>query len=141
MDRVFKSKVDWWYHLMIFILAVLCLLAAINFNWPAIALSFLSAVFVIHTLFNTDYTITADGVLKLRFGIFPRKEIPINEIEALERSLMPVFSYALSLNRLVIWKEGKMWMLISPQNEKEFIQQLKKHNPDINLIKESDLLL
>ena len=141
MDRVFKSKVDWWYHLMIFILAVLCLLAAINFNWAAIAFTFLISVFAIHTLFNTDYTITTDGVLKLRCGIFPRKEIPIREIEALERTFMPAFSYSLSLNRLVIWKDGNMWMLVSPKNEKEFIQQLKKHNPDINLIKESDLLI
>ena len=61
------------------------------------------------------------------------KEIAIADIEALQPSILPVFSYSLSLDRIVIWKEGKMWMLISPQNEKEFVKLLKKFNPDIEI--------
>lgn len=141
MERVFKSKVDWWYHLIIFILAVLCFLSAINYNWPAILFTFLTAIFAIHVLLHTDYTITDDGLLRLRCGIFPVKEARIADIEALERTAMPAFSYSLSLNRIVIWKKGAMWMLVSPRNEKDFIKQLKKYNPDIKLINESDLLL
>ena len=66
-------------------------------------------------------------------GFFPKKEIAIADIEALQPSILPVFSYSLSLDRIVIWKEGKMWMLISPQNEKEFVKLLKKFNPDIEI--------
>lgn len=84
-------------------------------------------------VFNTYYVVTADGMLLLRCGFFPKKEIAIADIEALQPSILPVFSYSLSLDRIVIWKEGKMWMLISPQNEKEFVKLLKKFNPDIEI--------
>lgn len=141
MDRVFKSKVDWWFHLLIFVLALLCIIAVLNSNLPVVFCMLLIATFTLHVLFNTHYTVTAEGKLIARCGIFPKKEIQISEIEGLERSVMPVFSYSLSLNRLVIWKEGKMWLLVSPQNEKEFIALLKKLNPDIQLINDSDLLL
>ncbi len=98
----------------------------------------LATLFVIHVLFNTYYVITGNGMLLLRCSIFPKKEISITEIEALERSILPVFSYSLSLNRLIIWKEGRMWMLVSPQNEKEFIHQLRKFNQDIKLINKAE---
>lgn len=73
-------------------------------------------------------------------AFFPKKEIAIADIEALQPSILPVFSYSLSLDRIVIWKEGKMWMLISPQNEKEFVKLLKKFNPDIQVRNNSGIL-
>ena len=72
-------------------------------------------------------------MLLLRCAIFTKKELANADIEALQPSILPVFSYSLSLDRIVIWKEGKMWMLISPQNEKEFVKLLKKINPDIEI--------
>ena len=94
----------------------------------------------LHVFFNTYYVITADGMLLLRCGFFPKKEIAIADIEALQPSILPVFSYSLSLDRIVIWKEGKMWMLISPQNEKEFVKLLKKINPDIEIKSNAGIL-
>lgn len=94
-----------------------------------------------HTyLFNTYYVITEKEHLILHCGIFPKKEIAISEIEALEPTIFPAFSYALSLNRIIIWKEGKMWMMISPENEKEFIRLLRKINPKIELKKNEGLI-
>ncbi|MCD8263276.1 MAG: PH domain-containing protein [Tannerellaceae bacterium] len=57
----------------------------------------------------------------------------------MQPSVLPVSSYALSLNRLIIWKDGKMWMLISSQNRKEFVNLLLKYNPDITLKQQSFL--
>ena len=48
-------------------------------------------------------------------------------------TVMPVSSYALSLDRLIIWSNGKPWMLISPTNRADFIKQLRKINPNIQL--------
>ena len=92
-----------------------------------------ASALTLHVFFNTYYVVTTDGMLLLRCGFFPKKEIAIADIEALQPSILPVFSYSLSLDRIVIWKEGKMWMLISPQNEKEFVKLLKKFNPDIEI--------
>ena len=63
----------------------------------------------------------------------PEKKIAIADIEALESTVMPVSSYALSLDRLIIWSNGKPWMLISPTNRADFIKQLRKINPNIQL--------
>ena len=133
MDRVFKSKIGWWYHLLIIVLAVLCVVSLLHQNVAAIVTTLVASALTLHVFFNTYYVVTADGMLLLRCGFFPKKEIAIADIEALQPSILPVFSYSLSLDRIVIWKEGKMWMLISQQNEKEFVKLLKKFNPDIEI--------
>lgn len=133
MDRVFKSKIGWWFHLLIVLLAVLCVVSLLHQNVAAIVTSLVACALVLHVFFNTYYVVTADGRLLLRCGFFPKKEIAIADIEALQPTILPVFSYSLSLDRMVVWKEGKMWMLISPQNEKEFVKLLKKFNPDIEI--------
>ena len=140
MDRVFKSKIGWWYHLLIIVLAVLCIVSVLHQNVAAIVISLVASALTLHVFFNTYYVVTADGLLLIRCGFFPKKEIAIADIEALQPSILPVFSYSLSLNRIVIWKEGKMWMLISPQNEKEFVRLLKKFNPGIQIRNNTDIL-
>ena len=71
MDRVFKSKVGWWYHLVLLVMVA-------------------STVFAFS-------------------------------------------SYALSLDRLIIYKGDTQWLLISPVNKQDFVKLLKKHNPDIRI--------
>lgn len=140
MDRVFKSKVGWWYHLLMLILAVLCVVSFLHQNVVVTVSAMVISAIMLHVFFNTYYVVTADGMLLLRCGFFPKKQIPISEIEALQSSILPAFSYSLSLNRIIIWKEGKMWMLVSPQNENEFVKLLKKFNPDIQIRKNTELL-
>ena len=135
MDRVFKSKIGWWYHLLII---VLCVVSVLHQNVAAIVISLVASALTLHVFFNTYYVVTTDGMLLLRCGFFPKKEIAIADIEALQPSILPVFSYSLSLDR--IWKNGQMWMLISPQNEKEFVKLLKKFNPDIEIRSNAGLL-
>ncbi|MCD7936156.1 MAG: PH domain-containing protein [Tannerellaceae bacterium] len=140
MDRVFKSSVGWWYHLLIWLLVAACIKVVLGQNLLAIAGVFLVTGLVLHVFFNTYYIITADGRLIARCGFFPKKEIDISEIEALEPSIFPAFSYALSLNRIIIWKKEGMWMLLSPCNRKEFIKALKSFHPDIELKNNTTLL-
>ena len=133
MDRVFKSKIGWWYHLLIIVLAILCVVSVLHQKVAGIVTSLVASALTLHVFFNTYYVVTADGMLLLRCGFFPKKEIAIADIEALESTVMPVSSYALSLDRLIIWSNGKPWMLISPTNRADFIKQLRKINPNIQL--------
>lgn len=135
MDRVFKSKIGWWYHLLVIVLAILCVVSVLHHNKVAIVASLVASMLVLHVFFNTYYVVTASGMLLVRCGFFPKKEIAIVDIEALQPTILPVFSYSLSLDRIIVWKEGRMWMLISPQNEKEFVKLLKKFNPEIEIRK------
>lgn len=140
MNRVFKSKVDWWYHLLLFILFAISFGAVLTGRWIVIAAVLLVAALAVHVLLSTYYIVTSDGKLTARCSIFPRKELDISRIEALERTILPVFSYSLSLNRIAIWSEGKMWLLVSPQNEKDFIKLLREHNPDIKLLNDTNYI-
>ena len=133
MDRVFKSKVGWWYHLVILLAAAGCVASILKGRIDATVISLLASMLIIHILLNTWYKITEDGVLVAHCSIFPEKRIAISEITALGSTVMPISSYALSLDRLIIYKNDKYWLLISPVNKKDFINQLIKINPEIKL--------
>ena len=124
MDRVFKSKVDWWYHLILLIMMISTVLVFVRGESP---------VTMVILLLSTWYKITADGYLIVHCSIFPEKRIPIAEISAVEVTVMPVSSYALSLDRLILYKGDTQWLLISPVNKQEFVRVLRKYNPAIRI--------
>lgn len=93
----------------------------------------LATLLCIHILLTTWYRITADGYLIAHCSIFPEKKIKIEEISAVEVTVLPVASYALSLDRLIIYKGKAQWLLISPKNKQEFVRNLRKINPEIQI--------
>ena len=118
---------------MIVIVVMGCVAAFLLTNVLVMVGMLLIAMGIIHALFSTYYRITEEGMLVARCSILPAKKIAIADIEALEVSVMPVPSYALSLERIVIWSDGKPWLLVSPTNQSDFIKQLRKINPNIKL--------
>ena len=133
MERVFKSKVGWMYHLLIFMMIVGCVVTFLQANIALMGAMLLAMLLVIHMLFNTYYTITTDEMLIAHCSFFPEKKIAIAEITYVESTVLPVSSYALSLDRLIIYKGEKPWMLISPNNKVDFVKQLQKINPEIKI--------
>lgn len=134
MDRVFKSKIGWWYHLIVVLIVAGSIKVILDTNIVNMAVMLLVDALVLHILFNTWYKITEEGMLIAHCSIFPEKRIPIAEITAIQRSILPASSYALSLNRLMLYKGEKQWLLISPVNEADFIRLLRKINPGIELM-------
>ena len=121
MDRVFKSKVGWWYHLVLLVMVASTVFAFVGGKSPVtMVMLLLFTLECIHMLLSTWYKITADGYLIAHCSIFPEKKIPIS-------------SYALSLDRLIIYKGDTQWLLVSPVNKQDFVKLLKKHNPDIRI--------
>ena len=134
MDRIYKSKVGWMFHLSLIILIVCMLFVFIKGASVAMMITILLAtLLVIHILLNTWYKITPGGELIAHCSIFPEKRIAISDITALEATVMPVSSYALSLDRIIVYKGEQVWLLISPVNKKDFVNQLRKINPDIQI--------
>ena len=136
MNRIFKSKVDWWFHGVVLLLCVSCVILIVRGAeiW-AILVMFFCTYMSIHTLLNTWYKLTADGFLIVHCSFFPEKRIAVSEITAVESSFLPVSSYALSLDRIIIWKGNLQWLLISPVNKQEFVNVLRRMNPNIKIIK------
>lgn len=133
MDREFKSKIGWWYHLLVIMMVIGCVTAVLSTNVMAMIGMLVATLLVLHVFFNTYYRITADDILVAHCSIFPEKKIAIVDIQALEGSALPVSSYALSLDRIIIWTQDKPWLLISPTNKQEFVRLLRKINPAIEL--------
>lgn len=131
MDRVFKSKVDWWYYLLMLVLIGIAIHAILDTHAGVIVFALLANALCVHVLMDTWYRVTDDGMLIVHCSIFPEKRILIAEIEALELSINPVSSYALSLDRIMIWKAGKPWLLVSPKEKQAFVQLLRRINPRI----------
>lgn len=134
MDREYKSKVDWWYHLVVILLGMMTVISFVKGASPLAMISLLlTTLWCVHILLTTKYRITTDGFLTAQCSFLPEKRVEISAIEAIEATMIPIFSYALSLDRMIIWSEGKPWMLISPVNRDEFVKLLLKMNPNIQL--------
>ena len=72
MDRTFKSKIGWWYHLIIWILGICTILSFVKGQSPVNMITLLLVtLFLIHLMLTTWYKITADGVLIVHCSIFP----------------------------------------------------------------------
>ena len=62
MDRVFKSKVGWWYHLILLVMAASTVAAFVGGKSPVtMIVLLLFTLECIHMLLSTWYKITADG--------------------------------------------------------------------------------
>lgn len=141
MDREFRSEVGWGYRLVMALVTFGCVCAFLQTNvWVIICMA-LVTMLVIHVFLNTWYRVTEDSVLIAHCSIFPEKKIAISDIGTLEPSVMPVSSYALSMNRILIYTtDGKPWMMVSPKNRTEFVKLLRSINPQIEIKKENSII-
>jgi hypothetical protein len=126
--KIYKSKVDWW------LIAVII----IAFGYPIVdgILSkeyVLSAVFIaLLVLFyflakSIQYKIDGENL------IIWRTKIPIQSIHKVYRTRMPLSSPALSLDRIGIVYNKYDEIFISPKEREEFIKELLKVNPTIEV--------
>ena len=100
MDRVFKSKVGWWYHLILLVMATSTVAAFVGGKSPVtMIVLLLFTLECIHMLLSTWYKITADGYLIAHCSIFPEKKISISEISAVE---VGGLFFIRSLNRMAM---------------------------------------
>ena len=53
MEREYKSKVGWWYHLVIIMVVIGCVAAFLRTNISVIVGMMVAALGVLHVFFNT----------------------------------------------------------------------------------------
>ena len=134
MKKTFKSKVD--LLVLLPILAVLVTAEAYMISDKiiigAIAIGVL-AVFVIYMCIDTLYVVTGDDKLKIRSGFFFHREIYIKSIKRVKPTRDHSPSPALSFDRLEISYNRYGRIVVSPNNQSEFIRELKEVNPRIRI--------
>lgn len=86
------------------------------------------ALFQLHALYGTDYTLTGD-VLLVRASFF-RWRVPLAAIGSVEPTSNPLSSPACSLDRLLI-RYGARRIMISPEDKAGFLRALAARAPQL----------
>jgi hypothetical protein len=126
--KIYKSKVDWW--LVVLVLAV--------FGFPIVdgVLSkenMLSVVFIILLLLFYILAITLKYKIEGEYLTIWRTKIDIKTIRKVYATRNPLSSPALSINRIAIVYNKYDEVLISPKDRADFIEELLKVNPNIEV--------
>lgn len=139
MNRIFYSKVDWWYYVLI---AVMGGWMVYLFWIKEIIVAFIFMAitsFMIRMLTSIRYIVTSDDMLVIESGLQFLKpvRIPLSDIVRIERKFNPISSPALSLDRIeVYFRKGKLVVsvCISPKNREDMVRMLQKRNGQISYI-------
>ena len=136
MNRIFYSKVDGWYYVLI----------AFMGGWMVylfwikeiiVAFIFMAITsFMIRMLTSMRYIITSDDMLVIEYGLQFLKpiQIPVSDIVRIERRFNPISSPALSIDRIeVYFQHNKLVtaVCISPKNREDMVKALQKRNGQI----------
>ena len=138
MNRIFYSKVGWWYYALI---ALMGGWMVYLFWVKEILVAFLFMAitsFMIKMLTGMRYIITSEDKLVIEYGLTFLKpiEIPLSDIVKIERKFNPLSSPALSMDRIEVYfrttNTEMRSVCISPKNREEMIKVFQKRNGNIS---------
>ena len=131
--KVFKSKIDWWFGLLLVYPIFMSVKSMLLGEW--VGLLGLSIVVVLILFFSktTRYIINDNQLIVMSTWIVYER-IDISKITKIEKTNSILSSPALSLDRIRIRYNKYDEVLISPKVKKEFIDELLKVNPTIEII-------
>ncbi len=136
MEKVYKSKVANWYRLSCLLIA-LAFAGSIYLSYKSTWILLIDVVLVgiclwimLDILLHTDYRITGDK-LHIRCGVLFRMDLPISKITETAHKSTILSSPALSAKRIGLRYGRNRWVYISPENQEEFISDIKTINPEI----------
>lgn len=136
MKSRFRSRVS--VLIIIFVVCVMAFTSAAALREGEMSGLYIAAgalLFAIVLLFGMSYEIT-ETRLSVRILGARYYNIPIKDIVSIKRSYNPLSSPAGSLKRLSVKvKERNLfpYVLISPVREKEFLELIKKQNPEVQI--------
>ncbi|MFW5493518.1 MAG: PH domain-containing protein [Prevotella sp.] len=126
--HTYKSRVNWWYGLLIILLLALC--GKGGEYWIVGFLSWVSVIFLASLIFLKRYVVEGEN-LTVFYGFFLKKTIPVSSITSIQPT-HNAFGYpALSLCRLSIRYNKYDEILVSPEEPEAFVAALKAVNPKI----------
>ena len=136
MEKVYKSKVARWY-IWLCIVSVLVFIGSIYLCYSStfallidIVMIGICLLMIFDMLLHTDYTINGDK-LHIRCGVLFRMDLPISRITEINHKSTVLSSPALSAKRIGLKYGKRNWVYVSPQNQEDFISDLKTINPGI----------
>jgi len=126
-----KSGISWWIFGPVLVIFMVTGFLTVRDSLIMLALYVPLSAFILSIVFNTHYTITTDGKLKVFCGIFPFPTIDVSYITHFKYTSNPISSPAASLKRLALYHNGRILVIISPQDRAVFVEVLRQHNPSL----------
>ena len=130
--KIFKSKIDWWLGLILVYPIFLSITAILKGEWIGF-LGLVGVVGFILILSKTTQYIINENQLIVKSTWIVNERIDISKITKIEKSNSILSSPALSLDRLLVRYNKYDEVLISPKEKIEFINELLKINPNIEI--------
>lgn len=130
----FKSAIQWsLYAPIILLLLGLGIFLVFMGTWFVLAVNLLCCWLILSLITATDYTIH-EGSLLIRSGFLFRLSIPLTDIRKIKPSSSILSAPAASLKgRLEIYYGKGSQVIISPKDQKGFLDALLAIHPDIEL--------
>ncbi|MFT4094210.1 MAG: PH domain-containing protein [Niabella sp.] len=132
MMIVYKSKASDLIKLLFAIAIILLLIFAITEkSWALAAVAAVFSGVVIYIFLETHYTVY-ENLLTIKSGFLFKETIDIDTIKKISISRKHLLSGpGFSVNRLIIDYNEHDCVIISPDQQSDFLTRLKKINPDI----------
>lgn len=132
-DRIFKSKVDYWIPLIISLAFIPTIVfSIIEQQYLVLVISTLFYSFIMISIFNIKYIICGNYLL-IENKPIQSKRYNLCYLIQIQHTHDCISSPAASLARIkLIFSKGE-YIIISPQNQKEFIRQIQEINPNIRI--------
>ncbi len=139
MNRVvYRSKIDWWAWLCMFIVPLLLWLTSIDMPWwYAVFICGGMTALCLGSLFGCWYEIDGDDLVVFMF--FRPARLPISKIKSVKKTTGMLATAAMSTKRVSISFADRSVLKsyapleISPKDRDGFIARLKSINPDIEV--------
>lgn len=129
--KIYKSKIDWWLIILILILFGYPIVDGILSKEYVLSLVFGLILIVFFFLSKTiQYKIDGENL------VIWKTKIDIKTIRKIYKTNNPLSSPAMSLDRIAIVYNKFDEVLLSPKERDEFINELLKINPNIEVKKQ-----
>lgn len=136
MSKKFRSRVSVFLLIFLGVVVVMTTILPMQTGQtPGLAVALVGVGMALVIFFGISYEIN-DNILVIRIIGIKYFSIDIKDIESIKRSYILLSSPAASLKRLRCDIKGRKlfsYVLISPVDEEEFLELIKRRNPDVNI--------
>ncbi len=133
--KVYHSKLSPAILCFIVLVFAFSIFAAMNSHASVLSISLgvvLPIILILFVLTTITYTVK-DGELKVRVGGLLYRRIQIRTIKKIEKTRTILSAPAASLDRIIIYYNRYDEIVLSPKDKEQFIADLQKENPSIEV--------
>ena len=132
--KKYKSKIGLWIVLFIaMVLGSTSILMIINHIWSGLIINSVVAGFISYIFMSTYYIISGKDLI-VKCGSFINMTIKIDRIKKIKETNNPLSSPATSLDRIAIYYNKSGFVMISPKDKIDFINNLIDINSKIEVM-------